>query len=128
VSKSEARIALSKTVARTTSSALKSRHFFSFMQIRIVHTDSYIGSRRRALTVLVRGTVTSAAATSSSTLRQQTSSRRRLARMARLELLKMPDFDSVSRRNRNSTLTRAVDNLSTRQYSVKLLQGRCPLI
>ena len=128
VSKSEARIAPSETVARTTSSALKSRHFFAVMQIRVVAQIHAIGSRRRALIAPVRGAVRSAAAAASPTLRQQTSSRRRLARMARLELLKMPDFDSVSRRNRNSTLTRAVDNLSTRQYSVKLLQGRCPLI
>src|ERR1700730_2673152 len=35
VSKSEARIAPSETVARTTSSALKSRHFFAVMQIHI---------------------------------------------------------------------------------------------
>jgi hypothetical protein len=36
VSQSEARIALFKTVARTTSSALKSRQFFAVMQIHIV--------------------------------------------------------------------------------------------
>jgi hypothetical protein len=44
MSKSEARIAPSKTVARTTSSALKSRHFFAVMQIRIV-TQIHISGR-----------------------------------------------------------------------------------
>jgi hypothetical protein len=44
VSKSEARIAPSETVARTTSSALKSRHFFAVMQIRMV-TQIHISGR-----------------------------------------------------------------------------------
>ena len=94
-SKSHARMALFKIVART-AYALKFQAFLVVMRI-------HIQSHRRALSAPVRGTVGAVLPTP----RRKTSSRFRPGQAAFREILKMPDFDSVSRR----------------KYSVKLHRG-----